>query len=47
MSDYPQLKIHQRENCKVLLRLRENRDRIQREHLAQERQGTLKEWGLR
>lgn len=41
------LKEHQRVRCRALQAIRRKRERIQREHLAQDRQGTLKEWGLR
>lgn len=44
---YPVLKEHQTKWCKVLIAIRQRRERIQRESLAQSRKGTLDEWGLR
>lgn len=48
--DYPTLKEHQATRCKVMkvkTAVLQKRERIQREHLAQETGGTLDEWGLR
>lgn len=48
--DYPTLKEHQEKRCKVMKAKKavsRKRERIQREHLAQETRGTLDEWGLR